>query len=378
MTNTNDIILPFNDGSPGWRGEPVRPVRVAVQPPERLDVGHAFEVPPEPLDFVLPGMKAGSVGSIVAAGATGKSMMAVQLAVALAGGKDTLELGKAGADWTPGCGEVLYLSGEDPADILSGRLHSIGAHLDAEQRERVAQHLHIWPLSGIGARLDDYEWRKAIEEGAADKRLVILDTLRRFHEKDENDGGEMSAIISMMEKICLATGASFLFLHHTSKASALGGTAGEQQASRGSSVLTDNVRWQSNLSTMSEKEAAKAGITDERRRYVRMSFPKINYSAPIGDRWFVRGKGGVLLPAPQAVADLVAGSITKGQAGCGGGGGRKAKGNAAAAPAVAGGDGGDGGDVPMDATPMTRLPGPDDDIMRRKGAAGRTYARNDF
>ena len=354
MTDT-DIILPFNDGSPGWRGEPVRPVRVAVQPPARLDVGHAFEVAPAALDFVLPGMKSASVGSIVAAGATGKSMLALQLAVALTGGKDTLGL-EAAAGWTPGCADVLYLSGEDPEDILSGRLHSIGQHLDAEQRARVAQHLHIWPLSGIGARLDDYEWRRAIEGGAAGKRLVILDTLRRFHEADENDGGEMSAVISLMEKICLASGAAFLFLHHTSKASALGGTAGEQQASRGSSVLTDNVRWQSNLSTMSEKEAARAGITDERRRYVRMSFPKINYSAPIGDRWFVRGKGGVLLPAPQAVVDLVAGSITKGQAGRGGkaagGGGRKAKGNAAgnavAAPADAVGDGGDGGDVPIE------------------------------
>ena len=376
---TDDISLPYNNDDPGWRGEPVRPVRPAVQPPARMDVGHAFETPPPPLDFVLPGMKAASVGSIVAAGATGKSMLALQLAVALAGGKDTLGL-EAAADWTPGCADVLYLSGEDPDDILSGRLHSIGSHLDAGQRARVAQHLHIWPLSGVGARLDDYEWRRAIEEGAADKRLVILDTLRRFHEKDENDGGEMSAVISLMEKICLASGAAFLFLHHTSKASALGGTASEQQASRGSSVLTDNVRWQGNLSTMTEKEAARAGITDERRRYVRMSFPKINYSAPIGDRWFVRGKGGVLLPAPQAIVDLVGGHVTKGQAGRGGGGGKAAGGGgrkAKGAPAVAGGDGGDGGDVPMDsiATPMPA--GLDDDIMRRRGA-GRAYARHDF
>ncbi|MHB1537475.1 MAG: helicase RepA family protein [Solirubrobacteraceae bacterium] len=351
----------WHDGS-SWRDDPPVAPRPAVQPPARLNVGHAFANVPAPLDFVLPGMKAASVGSIVAAGATGKSMLALQLAIALAGGKDTLELCKASDGWTPGCADILYLSGEDPADILASRLHAIGQHLDDEQRERVHEHLHIWPLSGLGARLDDYEWRKAIEGGADGKRLVILDTLRRFHEKDENDGGEMSKLISTMEQICSSTGAGFLFLHHTSKASALGGTAGEQQASRGSSVLTDNVRWQGNMSTMCEKEAARAGVDDSvRRKFVRLSFPKINYSAPISDLWFRRAAGGVLLPEPNIAAALAGG----GSGGKGKGHGKARSAAGAAAPQAKAVD---GGDVPLMLGPAE--PARDIDGLVKGGCAG--------
>lgn len=308
-----------------WRDDPVaEPAPLAV--PAWLDIQHAFDVEPEPLDFVLPGYKAGSVGSIVAAGATGKTMLALQLAVHIAGGADTLALnGTAG--WKAKSGRVLYLSGEDPSDVLCGRLHAIGQRMSPEQRQRVQERLHVAPLVGYGARIDDAAWRTWIEREAVSTRLMFVDTLRRFHSKDENDGGAMAQVLSWLEQICRRSDTSIVFAHHVNKASALNGGAGEQGASRGSSVLTDNVRWQVNLATMNEKEAKAAGIHDDKRKqFVRLAFPKVNYGPPISDCWFRRGKGGVLEPMPSVAVALAQACSGKG------GSGRKA---AAASPATA-------------------------------------------
>ena len=344
--------------APSWRDDPPRvapPAGPAV--PDWLDIGHALEHEPPALDFVLPGYVAGSVGSIVAAGATGKTMLALQIAVHVSGGADTLELAGV-AGWKPTHGRVLYLSGEDPAEVIAGRIHTIGGYMpDAEQRERTAANLRIAPLVGYGARIDQGEWRSWIERESADARLVVVDTLRRFHGADENDGGEMAALLAHLEHICRASRTSIVFLHHVSKASALNGAAGEQQASRGSSVLTDNVRWQSNLATMGEKEAKAAGVPDDlRRRFVRLSFPKMNYGPPVSDLWFSREKGGVLRPAPQIASAAAAAAPASRAAGKKKGAG---KGGAPAASAAAGAGDGAGSDLPMDAILKARaIPAP--------------------
>ena len=341
--------------APSWRDDPPgNPAGPAV--PDWLDIGHALEHEPPALDFVLPGYVAGSVGSIVAAGATGKTMLALQIAVHVAGGEDTLALAGV-AGWTPTTGRVLYLSGEDPAEVIGGRIHAIGTYMpDAEQRARTAENLRIAPLVGYGARIDEGQWRSWIEKEAIDTRLVIVDTLRRFHGSDENDGGAMAELLAHLEHICRASRTSIVFLHHVSKASALNGAAGEQQASRGSSVLTDNVRWQANLATMSEREAKAAGVPDDqRRRFVRLAFPKINYGPPVSDIWFSREKGGVLRPAPQ-IAAAAAAAAPAARAGKKKGAG---KGGAPAASAAAGAGDGAGSDLPMDAILKARaIPAP--------------------
>lgn len=272
--------------------------------PRWLDVSAAFSAPPPPLDFVLPGLKSGTVGSVVAAGATGKTLLALQLATLVSGGIDTL--GLAGQEWRPTGGRVLYLSAEDPADVLATRLHAIGAALDDTARAAVHANLFVAPLIGCGADLGSSHWQQWIMRVATGARLAIFDTMRRFHTKDENDGGAMAGVLAVLERLCLQAGTTVLFLHHTNKTGALNGSE-EQQASRGSSVLTDNVRWQANMAVMTVQQAKSACIRDdERKRYVRLSFPKINYAAPIADRWFQRGAGGVLRPVELDIAPSAA------------------------------------------------------------------------
>jgi RecA-family ATPase len=144
----------------------------------------------------------------------------------------------------------------------------------------------------------DDRWFDAHTRIATDRRLLILDTLRRFHACEENDSGAMAKVIGRMEAIAARTGCSIVFLHHSSKSAAMGGQGDQQQASRGSSVLVDNIRWQGFLAGMGPDEVEQYGIEEGMRRiFVRFGVSKSNYGAPRDDRWYRRHEGGVLQPA---------------------------------------------------------------------------------
>ena len=262
-----------------------------------LDLRHAVEQAPEPLDFVLPGFKSGTVGALVSPGATGKTMLTLQAAVTVSGGPDMLDFASMDTAWRRTAGRVVFLTGEDPADVLNGRFHAIGQRLNPAEREAMFENLSVAPLVGRGADVMTFEWRRWIAGVTRDARLVVIDTLRRFHQLDENDGGHMAGLLAYMEQLCRENSTTVLFLHHTSKAGALNG-GDAQQASRGSSVLTDNARFQANLVGMTPEQAKQFDVDENcRRNFVRLSFPKINYSAPIPDQWFRRRDGGLLEPA---------------------------------------------------------------------------------
>lgn len=262
-----------------------------------LDLRRAVEHKPKPLDFVLPGFKSGTVGALVSPGATGKTMLALQSAVTVSGGPDMLDFASMDTAWRRTAGRVVFLTGEDPADVLNGRFHAIGQRLNPVEREAMFENLSVAPLVGRGADVMTLEWRRWIAGVTRDARLVVIDTLRRFHQLDENDGGHMARLLAYMEQLCRENSTTVLFLHHTSKAGALNG-GDAQQASRGSSVLTDNARFQANLVGMTPEQAKQFDVDENcRRNFVRLSFPKINYSAPISDQWFRRRDGGLLEPA---------------------------------------------------------------------------------
>jgi len=259
----------------------------------RLNIREAFAVQPPPLDFVLPGMISGTVGALVAQGGAGKSWIALELAMAVAGGPDLLEIG------IEQHGRVLYLPAEDPPLAVSHRLYSARHEVNPEAVDTLAGNLEIVPLMGRAVDLMVPEWVEAIKRMAEGKRLVIIDTLRRFHSADENNAGDMARLLGILERICTQTGTSVLFLHHTAKGAALNGSGDTQQASRGSSVLVDNVRGgQFNLSGMSESEAREHGIDPaNRREFIRLVQAKANFGPSLSDYWLRRVEGGLLVPA---------------------------------------------------------------------------------
>jgi len=263
-----------------------------------LDLEKCFFEEPPPLDFVLPGLLGGTVGALVATGGSSKSAWALQAAVKVAGGPDLLDLSSIDREWPQHTGRVVYIAAEDPELLLHHRMHSLGAMLSPEQRGNLQGQLEILPCNGLGLDVSSESWKSWLYSIADGARLVIIDTLRRVHQLDENESGAMASLVGLLESVCYRTGTSVLYVHHTNK---MGATTGEATATRGSSVLTDNARLQLNLVTMQPDEAKRLKVDEgqrkgQRKRYVRLVYAKTNYCAPYQDKWYRRVDKGRLEP----------------------------------------------------------------------------------
>jgi hypothetical protein len=266
-----------------------------------IDLQSAFQNDPPELDFIWPGFLSGTVGALVAPGATGKSYWALEAAM-------SVSCAVAGGDLVGikpiRTGRVVYFAGEDPEPALIRRVHSIGKHLAPASREAIAANLLLEPIMGKQLNVMDDRHLARIIEYCSGSRLIVLDTLSRIHMMDENSNGDMSKLVGTLERIAANTGASILYLHHVSKGSTKEGQGDQQQAARGASALVDNARWAGFVAKMTEKESEKLsdrhdkapiGI-DRRGFFVRFGVSKQNYDASALDQWYERRDGGVLIP----------------------------------------------------------------------------------
>jgi RecA-family ATPase len=267
-----------------------------------VDIMAAFTIEPPELDFIWPGFLAGTVGALVAPGATGKSFFALEAAMSIAcsvAGGDLVGLTPAHT------GRVVYLAGEDPQPALVRRVHAIGQHLNQSAREAIAENLMLEPIMGKRLNVMDEAHLRRVIEYSAGARLIVLDTLSRIHSLDENSNGDMAHLVSVLEHNAATTGAAVLYLHHVNKGSARDGQTDQQQAARGASALIDNARWCGYVAKMTEQEAERMSDrsfdrspigNDRRGLFVRFGVSKQNYDATPLDRWYQRHTGGVLLP----------------------------------------------------------------------------------
>ena len=265
-------------------------------PLQKLDLTWALTAPLTQPDFVLPGLLPKTFGLIVAPGGTGKSMLALDLAISLATGKSVASgLFPAGPS-----GKAIFLAGEENDHMLAHRLRSMvpGNELDNPE---LNENLILLPMAGESCLLISkdgkptklYEELKAISVGA---RLIIIDPLRRIHGGDENNSYEMTRFVVLMERLAKSTGAAVIALHHANRSSQ---DTGSQNASRGSSALVDGCRWQINLSRMDEKTAQMRSISDrDRHLYVAVDFAKTNYLESQPRMWLKRQPGGRLILDP--------------------------------------------------------------------------------
>lgn len=246
------------------------------------------------LDYVMPGFLAGTVGGIIAQGGTGKSFLGMELGCSMIS-KDLL-----GLDIKSSNQYITYITAEDPLAILQHRAFALTKHLNSEEREQVKKFLTLQSIQGQTPCLIDAngyrveKWISGLKRACLGRRLVIIDTLRKFHQGNENDSGQMSLLLQVLEEIASETDCSILFTHHISKS----GTG--QTASRGSSVLVDNIRYQILLEKMSEQEAINFGVDENcRSKFVKIngSASKINYGESGGDHWLRRVEKGILVKA---------------------------------------------------------------------------------
>lgn len=252
-------------------------------------------------DFVLPGLKRGKVGSLVSPGGTGKSWLALQLATFVASGIDMLGLNNDRIR-PLGIGKVSYLTFEDDylevLERLDGLLTTF--KIPDSEVERFDTNLNIVHSFKIDI-MDEGE--DFIKRHAKDSRLLIIDTFSNIHSLAENETKDMCNVIDKLNRIAAANNTAILFLHHTSKAAALNGQGDLQQATRGSSALTDNIRYQSYVVGLSKDDFNKYsssidGVIDERnyKNYIQYGISKCNHEKIGAPIWLYRSNTGALKP----------------------------------------------------------------------------------
>jgi RecA-family ATPase len=259
-----------------------------------INIANAFSIEPSALDFVWPGFLAGTVGSLAAAGSTGKSFYALEAAMGVASGRADSVLLNLGIRRH---GKAVILNAKDPEAVIVRRIHAIGAHLGEEARREVAANLVIEPLMGRRCNLQEKQWHDAVLIGAKDARLVVLNTISLWHRGIESDTGEMAGVLSLLDHVASETGAAVLFLHHVSHGLPLDERQGKQHVSRDASAIAANTRWQGFLQNMTDEDAKRLGVAPEgRKKYVAFGGNKENYGQHSDDAWLKRHEDGVLLP----------------------------------------------------------------------------------
>ena len=276
--------------------------------PHSLNIRKLLETAPPVLDFVLPGLLAGSVGTVVGSGGVGKTTFLLQVAMDKSANTSNASDIFPNAE-TPG--RVVFIAAEESAEILSVRLHaiwgksgtgeppSVEAAIASESEIALMEaNLHIVPLGGHDVLLVKdgcpTEFFEQLCEFCKGARLVIIDPLRRLHDGDENSSAAMTQVVQVLESLAKRTGAAVIATHHMNKTAGFTEKTDSASASRGSSALTDAVRWQINLSNISENDAKAYCFTDERRSCLRLDFAKTNYAAPLPHIWMKREDGGAL------------------------------------------------------------------------------------
>lgn len=195
-----------------------------------------------------------------------------------------------------------------------------GLGLSAEQQDSVVERLTIFPLAGFDVRLlDTADGRRLIRTGYYDQlqELILalgdvvfvgLDPALGLSGGDELDQGHQRALGKAVDDLAVNTGAAVVLTAHATKAS-LGQDELTSHTSRGAGAITDVVRGEFAMRTMTATEAQRAGISDieERKRHVQLVATKGNHLPPAAyvPVWLHRGPHGNLAPAE---VDMGAGS----------------------------------------------------------------------
>ena len=293
----------------------------------RLNIRDILSNSPPPLDHVLPGLLAGTVGMLVGPGGIGKTMFELQVALAVACGGSIcgglFDKSRDEGDPTPpNPGRVVLALAEESAEVVAHRLHAVIANaaknkhllgVDASPSQVLEmwdENLHIYPLADC-PRLElmdrDLMPTESFRQllGACDgARLVIVDPIRQFHSCDENQSGPMTALVQTMRGIPSSSKCALILAQHASQASVQSGQGGEASAGRGSTALTDGVRWQLNLHAPTNGSARDYGIAQsDLKRFVLVDLPKANYMAPTVTEVLERLPGGVLTLAGTSMTE---------------------------------------------------------------------------
>lgn len=272
----------FDQGTDDWRP---------------LDMAKVLAEEPPPRDWLfIDTLGLGDMAGLAAQGGSGKTFLALTLAVSAATGAVLLPTFKP-----QGAHRVLFLAGEDSEVIIWGRLRAVFEAFNIPQadRERCARNLSIYagqsePLTAMSAqagivRTERYAWlRDRVRD--LDPSFVVVDPKARFDGGEENDAASATAFIVALQELA-GDSRTVLVLHHVSKALGNGTTS---DAARGSTAFRDGCRWFASMAPLTEEEAGRLAV-DEPRSWVRLDLSKANYAPALpGPVYLQRCEGGAL------------------------------------------------------------------------------------
>jgi hypothetical protein len=138
-----------------------------------------------------------------------KSWLALELAVSVASGTPCLGAFAAGDP-----GPVLLYMAEDAASVVKARLTGI-CHARGVELAALPIHVITVPVLRLDRGRDQARLREAVRRYAP--RLLILDPFVRLHRIDENDAGEVSALLGYLRTLQRQLDVAVLVVHHARK-----------------------------------------------------------------------------------------------------------------------------------------------------------------
>lgn len=274
---------------------PAAPAKLAAtpvaEPPPWIDWVHAASLigDPPPRQWLVKDMLVmGTVGLLYGDGGTGKSLLAMQLAVAVSTGRRWLTKPVKS-------GPVIYYSCEDNKDEIHRRLTDICRSERITTSDLAA--LMIADMAGAaetllasigkknGAMSPTVVFTKLDEVASGLKpALVVVDTLADVFPGNENDRTQVRHFIGLMRQLSRKHGCAVVLLAHPSLTGMATGTGAS-----GSTAWSNSVR--SRLYFDRVKVDGNETDPDVRRLAVKKS----NYGA-IGEEILVRWQQGVFVP----------------------------------------------------------------------------------
>ena len=235
-----------------------------------------FIVKPAPLKFIFQGFRESTVGIFAGTGGSGKSYMTLAFLLSFADRAcrlNYLDLFENNPERRGACG---YISLEDDAELIHHRLYNLAKFFDIKQDNKLIENIQIACLYGQNFRLAEKNYNKIIINEQAEqelyyfcqnKKFVVIDTLRRLSNLNENDSSEMSYILRTIEKISHETGCSILINSHVSKAEQDG-----KNKVRGASSITDDTRF----TLLLDKKLVKNEKGNYDKKQLFLCFEKVN------------------------------------------------------------------------------------------------------
>ena len=186
------------------------------------------------VDHLIP---KGAIIILFGKGGIGKTWLVMDIAKCIGSGIDYLGYK---AQQAP----VIFIDFENPITVLTTRTQRLGE----------AEGVHFWRVGNElkPPKLDSDDWEEYKE--LADGSILIFDTLRASHSKDENSSEHMAMVMERIKEL-RDCGFTVILLHHTPKNS--------EKISKGSTAIVDLADHILNLSRVRRSNGGEDKLVDD-------------------------------------------------------------------------------------------------------------------